>query len=146
MPSSLSLGQFVKELTALLEDSKIAIPFKNERSWHFLFYELKKEENVAGKPAFLNGLQFDWDGAYPKSQRLSDFLHSLHWNASVSASNPHYETINLSDGVKALWLKKYEQENAETKQYLSSVVDRARKEFGQESAVASSHDQSPTSA
>jgi hypothetical protein len=146
MPATLTLGQFVKELTALLEERKIAIPFKNERSWHFLFYELKKDRSAVGRPSFLDELQFDWDGPYPKSQELSDFLHSLHWNASVSASNPHYETITLSDEVRDLWLKRYEREDANTKGYFSLVLDRARTEFGQETVAGSSHDFSPQSA
>jgi len=140
-----TLGQFVKELTALLEDKRIPIPFKNERSWHFLFYELKKEKGSPGRPSFLDELQFDWDGPFPKSPELSDFLHSLHWNASVSASNPHYETITLSEEVKDLWMKKYEREDANTKAYFSLVLDRARKEFGQEAVAGSSHELSPKS-
>jgi hypothetical protein len=134
MPGTLTLGQFVKELTALFETNSIAIPFKNERPWHFLFYELKKDRNALGRPAFLDELEFDWDGPFPKSQELSNFLHSLHWNASVSASNPHYETISLSDPVKTLWFHRYEAEDANTKQFFSTVLDRARKEFGHESS------------
>lgn len=128
--TKLTLGKFVKELTALLEQAKIAIPFKNEQCWQFLFYELKKDREAAGRPQFLDDLEFDWDGSYPKSQKLSDFLHSLHWNASVSASNPHYETITLSDEVKGLWLQRLEAEDAETRKFFSSTIERARKEFG----------------
>jgi len=145
MAGTLTLGQFVKELTALLEEHKIAIPFKNERSWHFLFYELKKDKNAVGRPSFFDSLEFDWDGPFPKSQELSNFLHSLHWNASVSASNPHYETIDLSDEVKALWLKKYNAEDEDARKFIASAVGRAKKEFAQDSGVQSSHEPSARS-
>ncbi len=102
MPETVTLGQFVKELSALLANENVSIPFKNERPWHTLFYSLKTERDVPGRPTFFDRLQFDWDGPFPKSQELSEFLHSLHWNASVSATNPHYETINLSGPVKDL--------------------------------------------
>lgn len=136
MAGTLTLGQFVKELTALFEINNIAIPFKNERPWHFLFYELKKDRNAVGRPAFLDELEFDWDGPFPKSQELSSFLHSLHWNASVSASNPHYETISLSEPVRTLWYQRYEEEDAHTKQFFTAALERAKAEFGHESAPA----------
>jgi hypothetical protein len=134
MPGTLTLGQFVKELTAIFEENNIAIPFKNERPWHFLFYELKKDKNAMGRPAFFDELEFDWDGPFPKSQELSNFLHSLHWNASVSASNPHYETISLSEPVRTLWLQRYEAEDANTKLFFATTLDRATREFGHEFA------------
>lgn len=140
MPNTLSLGEFVKQLTALFEKSKIAIPFKNERAWHVLFYELKKDREAIGRPAFFDELEFDWDGPSPKSQQLSDFLHSLHWNASVSASNPHYETINLSKEVKELWLQRYNHSDRNTKRFFNSVVNRAKTEFGWQSRARSSHE------
>jgi hypothetical protein len=129
MPEILSLGEFVKQLTALFEESKIDIPFKNERAWHFLFYELKKNKDTIGRPAFFDELEFDWDGPFPKSQELSDFLHSLHWNASVSASNPHYETITLSKEVKNLWLDRHKKLNRNTKRFFVSVMEKAKNEF-----------------
>jgi hypothetical protein len=134
MPGTLTLGQFVKELTAVFEQNNIPIPFKNERPWHFLFYELKKDRDAVGRPMFFDELEFDWDGPFPKSQELSNFLHSLHWNASVSASNPHYETISLSDPVRNLWFQRYEAEDANTKQFFAAALDRAKKEFGHEFA------------
>jgi hypothetical protein len=140
MSDTLSLGEFVKQLTALFEKSRIDIPFKNERAWHFLFYELKKNRNAIGRPAFFDELEFDWDGPYPKSQELSDFLHSLHWNASVSASNPHYETITLSKEVKNLWLSRYENLDQNSKQFFVSTLERAKTEFDRQSGAKSSHD------
>jgi transposase-like protein len=38
------------------------MPFKNQRPWHFLFYELKKAQDIPGKPALFDRLLFDWDG------------------------------------------------------------------------------------
>jgi len=130
MANKLSLGEFVKQLTALFENSNIDIPFKNERTWHYLFYELKKDRNAIGRPSFFDQLEFDWDGPFPKSQELSDFLHSLHWNASVSASNPHYETINLSREVKNLWFKRYKELDTDSKRFFALVLKRAKTEFG----------------
>jgi len=132
MSTALSLGEFVKQLTALIHQSGQPIPFKNERPWHYLFYELKKDKTQRGRPAFFDDLAFDWDGPFPKSQELSDFLHSLHWNASVSASNPHYETIDLSEAVKELWLKRFEVSNEETKKFFELAVTRAKAEFRSE--------------
>src|ERR1700722_4167889 len=146
MTDKLTLGQFVKQLPALLEEKRIAIPFKNERPWHYLFYELKKDKDAVGRPSFFNDLEFDWDGPFPKSQELSDFLHALHWNASVSASNPHYETIDLSTEVKCLWLKKHNLEDGVSKQFFKLAVDRARKEFEQGSGALSSHESKTKSA
>lgn len=127
-----TLGQFVKELTALLADQNIGMPFKNERSWHLLFYELKKDRGAPGRPAFLDEMQFDWDGPFPKSQELSDFLHSLHWNASVSAVNPHYDFITLPEEMKDIWMSRYTREDKRTKDYFKLALARARAEFGDE--------------
>ena len=90
-----------KQLTALLENSNMAIPFKNEKSWHYLFYELKKDKKAAGRPPFFDELEFDSGRAISEISRTIGFptLVTL-GNASVSASNPHYETINLSQRGK----------------------------------------------
>jgi hypothetical protein len=142
MPSPLTLGEFVKQLTALLEREEISIPFKNERPWHYLFYELKKSKTV-GRPQLFDELEFDWDGPFPKSQELSDFLHALHWNASVSANNPHYETINLPNDVRDLWFSRYDASDTDTKTFFNLALDRAREEFGRETRLPNNHDRAP---
>ncbi len=105
------------------------MPFKNQRPWHLVLYDLKKASGAVGRPTFLDELTFDWDGPYPRSRELSEFLNALHWNASVSASNPHYETITLTNDVTKLWLNRYEHLDADTKNFLKKAVESAQKEF-----------------
>lgn len=101
MPTT--LGDFVKELAVLMRDKNLQLPLKDERPWHLLFFQLKQERGVEGRPAFFDKLVFDWDGPAPKCQELSEFIHALHWNATVTANNPTYEAIRLSDEIAALW-------------------------------------------
>jgi len=146
MSQNLSLGDFIKQLTARLQGEGIPIPFKNERPWHFLFYELKKERDLPGWPRFLDQLLFDWDGPYPRSRELSAFLHALHWNASVSANNPHYETIELPDSVADLWQQRIGGLDKDARQFLDETVRRARAEFAQAADRAVAADAEPTRA
>lgn len=98
-----NLGDFVKEMAALMKEAELRLPLKDERPWHLLFFELKRDRNAAGRPTFLDRLVFDWDGPSPRCQELSEFIHALHWNATVTAGNPTYETLTLSDEVAARW-------------------------------------------
>ena len=129
MSEEMSLGDFVKELAALMHKKGIGMPFRNQRPWHLVFYDLKKASSEVGRPAFLDNLTFDWDGPYPKSRELSEFLNALHWNASVSASNPHYQTITLTDDVADLWLGRYKHLDSDTEKFLNGAVESAQKEF-----------------
>jgi hypothetical protein len=138
-----ALGDFVEELVALLVKKGVRIPFKNQRPWHHLFYGLKRSTSTPGKPPFLDRLFFDWDGPYPKSEELSEFLHALHWNASVSAGNPHFETISVSDGVAGLWLERLEKLDPESKKFLEEAATRAETEFAQRGSVRESADAMP---
>lgn len=128
MNSALTLGEFVKHLAALVQHDKIAMPFQDERPWHFLFYDLKKS-SAPGKPEWLSTLHFDWDGPYPKCRELSDFLQALHWNAGVTAGNPHYNTITLPDDVARLWLERLKEFDLETQRYFELVREKAKTEF-----------------
>jgi hypothetical protein len=103
-PQSLSLGQFVKLLSAKVvlsesddADSKGDLPFRNEKAWHLLFYRLKKVASP-GRPEFLDDLFFDWDGRYPKCRQLSEYLHALHWNASLSAAKANSRALGWIGG------------------------------------------------
>ncbi len=100
--NDISLGEFVKQLTVRIHDSKVPMPFKDEEPWHLLFYRFR-QENAPGKPAFLERLRFDWDGRYPRSQELSDYIHALHFTGCVGASNPSYEEISLNPKLGELW-------------------------------------------
>ncbi len=130
MATNISLGEFVKQLAAQLQTQHVTMPFRNEEPWHLLFYQLAKTKDVPGKPEFFERLRFDWDGPYPKSQELSDFLQALHWTASVSASNPHYEVINLPDDVADLWKKSFGMfAEKDISEFLCYAVKCAEKEF-----------------
>lgn len=98
-----TLGDFVKELTVLMKADGLQLPLKDERPWHYLFFELKRNRSAEGRPTFFDRLIFDWDGPSPKCQELSEFIHALHWNATVTASNPTYESLTLSEDVAARW-------------------------------------------
>ena len=121
MPTT--LGDFVKELVVLMRDAHLQLPLKDERPWHLLFFQLKQERDIEGRPAFFDNLVFDWDGPAPKCQELSEFIHALHWNATVTANNPTYETIRLSDEIATLW--RPTQETA----FHVTALERAQAEF-----------------
>jgi hypothetical protein len=130
MAQQISLGEFVKLLAALLHQRGVKMPFRNEQPWHLLFYELSKT-NIPQKPEFLEHLRFDWDGSYPKSQELSEFLQALHWTASVSASNPHYDIITLPEELATIWTTEFERLNDEIQQLIQRAAERAQEEFVQ---------------
>jgi hypothetical protein len=125
----MTLGEFVKQLAALLAKKGLPMPFKEERPWHELFYQLKTAPGLHARPAFLERLRFDWDGPYPKSRDLSEFLQALHWNACVSAINPHYTTIELPQDVAKLWIRRYDGQGAAAKSFLAAAVELAEAHF-----------------
>jgi hypothetical protein len=130
----ISLGQFVKQLAALLQKDNVALPFKNQRSWHLLFYTLKKKPGSPGKPAFFDRLVFDWDASYPKCRELSEFLNALHFTASVSARNPSFEVISVDPDVADQWTKNFGTDDPAVKEFVASAIEAAKIEFAQSSA------------
>jgi len=100
--NDISLGEFVKQLTVRIHNSKVSMPFKEEQPWHLLFYKLKREK-MRGKPEFFGHLRFDWDGRYPRSRELSEYIHALHFTGCVGASNPSYDEISLNPKLGELW-------------------------------------------
>ena len=48
----------------------------------------------------MNKLRFDWDGPYPKSQDLSEYLQILHLNGFISVANPTYDTLSVDEDVR----------------------------------------------
>jgi hypothetical protein len=122
------LGDFVEQLAAKLHQQKVTMPFEDERPWHELFYELKREADER-KPAFFANLRFDWDGPYPKCFELSEFLHALHWNACVDARNPHFDTISLPEAIAEAWSKRSEQSDPRVKAFLERSAQKAREVF-----------------
>ena len=122
------LGEFVEQLAAQLQEQAVPMPFEDERHWHELFYEFKKS-GWEGKPAFLSSLRFDWDGPYPKSYELSEFLQALHWNACVDARNPHFDRITLSEGIAEAWSRRLGEFDGPTRNFLQLSAARAREVF-----------------
>ena len=110
MTQQLTLGGFIKQLAVRMQDAGIDMSFKDDKPWHMLLYKLRGEFKSRGN-TFLQSMQFDWDGPYPKSQDVSDFLQGLHWTGSVSALNPTYERIIVPNEVQKVW--KAEGENLE---------------------------------
>lgn len=125
----MTLGDFVKYLVLLLQKAEIVLPFNNEVLFHELLYRLKKENNIAGKPTFLEKLWFDWDGPYPKSPELSEYLNAICWIGVVETNSPRFDKYWLSKNMEELWQKQFEKLDEATKQYLNLVVDIAREEF-----------------
>jgi hypothetical protein len=133
---TIALGEFVKLLTALLQESGIEMPFENERPWHMLLYDLKKSGRAPKSLNEINRLRFDWDGPYPKSPEVSEILQALHWNASISALNPTYQTIVLPQDIAALWLERYKATSAEARDFIDYARDQARRRFPKREAIA----------
>ena len=126
----MTLGDFVNYLVLLLQKYEIALPFNNQALFHKLLYRLKKENDIAGKPNFLKKLWFDWNGSYPKSPELSEYLHALCWIGIVVKANcPGCDTYWLSKNIEELWQKQFEKIDEVIKQYLNLVIGIAKEEF-----------------
>jgi hypothetical protein len=124
----MSLGQFVEQLTALLQKEHVKLPFKNQRPWHMLFYELK-ESSAPGRPKFFDELRFDWDAPYPKCQQLSEFLHALHVTTSVTVANPTYTEILVSGETADRWANDVKNDDPDLRHFVDEAVTRAKEEF-----------------
>lgn len=122
---NITLGDFVQQL--LLQMGDYDFHFRDERPWHELFYDFKVAPKKQGKPQFLNSLFFDWNGAYPRCQELSDYLHGLHWTGCMSASNPTYDNFKLSQGVRDIW--QTAQVDPDLQDFLAAAADTARNEL-----------------
>ena len=118
-----------KYLILLMEKNQIVLSFQDQAPWHLLFYRLKKVQNVSGKPSFLENLRFDWDGSYPKSSELSEFLHALCLTGAVVTTSPLYEEYRLLKGMAALWQQRFEALDDTVKSFLNTGVNIAREEF-----------------
>jgi hypothetical protein len=120
----ISLGEFVKQLTVRIHKRDWPMPFKDEGQWHMLFYQFKRGTQL-GKPTFFDQLRFDWDGPYPRSQELSDYIHALHFTGCVAASNPSYDRLTLNDSLAVLWSsEKLEGDLSEFMEYAMGLVEK----------------------
>jgi hypothetical protein len=97
---NLSLGEFVTLLILQLDRQEVSMPFQNEEKWHRLFYMLKAGGSAPGRPKFFEKLRFDWDGRFPRSEDLSEYLQALHWNGFISVANPSYDRLSVDEDVR----------------------------------------------
>jgi len=121
----ISLGEFVKQLTLRFDKQSMIMPLRDEKPWHMLFYKLKTSTNAAGKPVFLSELLFDWDGPYPRSSELAEYLDTLHWTGCLSASNPQYKKFTVNPKVSKLWTSL--KIDAELSSFIDYAVQEAAK-------------------
>jgi hypothetical protein len=128
MAQEITLGDFIRLLAMTIPDHGRVMPFQDEAPWHTVFYRLKKETEDP-KPQFLANLSFDWDGPFPKSQDISDFLQALHWTGSVAALNPGYEQIIVPQGTQERWRIELKDLSPETKKILDRSIKLAAEEF-----------------
>jgi len=121
----MSLGDFVEQILVTLGEE--GMHFKDERPWHEFLYRLKKNPTLAEKPSFLGNLFFEWNGPYPRSQELSEFLHGLHWTGCLSAPNASYDTFTTKPEVRAIWQGVPMEPRARA--FLDAVSEEARREL-----------------
>lgn len=122
----MSLGEFIKQLTIRMKEAKLQMPFKDEEPWHQLIYQLKTSD-VEPKPAFLQEIEFDWDGPYPRSEDIANYIHALHFTGCVSASNPAYDQISLNPKLEEIWSS--EQLDGDLPQFIERAMVIAKQEF-----------------
>jgi hypothetical protein len=127
--TDLSFGDFMKHLVAILHEKNISMPLKEERPWHDLFFELSQKEGQGNAPAFLSQLVFNWDGPYPRCEEVSEFLHSLHWNAGISVGNPSYSQMSLPKEIAKLWAERRNNVDEPVNTALQSALDIAESKF-----------------
>jgi hypothetical protein len=125
---TMTLGEFVKYLAALLTENHVPMLFKEEAPWHFLLYELY-DQDYEGKPKFFTGLKFDWGGPFPKCKELSRYLQFLHSTACVGTMNPSYEEMVLKQDLEKLWFSELQKLGEPQQRFMGHAAGLAKKEF-----------------
>jgi hypothetical protein len=133
---ALSLGDAVRQFALLMRDNNLALVYKNEAPWHFLFYRLTKEIKGSSRPAFLDHLRFDADGHYPRCRELSEFLHGLHTACTVRVGNPSYDEITLQPKITKIWEDVRKNLSNPAEKFLEKGLAIAKEEFPQRQANA----------
>ncbi|MFI5107796.1 MAG: hypothetical protein ACHP78_03005 [Terriglobales bacterium] len=129
MAREVTLGDFVKQLAALMSRGEgTVLLFKDETPWHLLFYHLQNQE-LPGKPQFLANLRFDWLGPKPKCRELSRYIQWLHLTECVGTQNPSYETMVLDPELRELWLEQAQQQPKELVQFLQTAAELGKQQF-----------------
>src|SRR5262249_13223763 len=124
----MTLAAFVKQIAVRLSEDDVPMPLRNQAIWHALFYKLKKS-NLPAKPEFLADLWFDWDGPAPESPELSELIARFQWNASVSATNPSYETIAVRQEVATLWKREAPALSHDEEAFIAQATAQAKASF-----------------
>lgn len=125
----MSLGDFVKFLIVVLQKRRVFLPLKECEPWHRLVYRITMFGETVGRPALLNDLRFDWDGSYPKTPGLTEFLCGLRVSGAVLCDSPCYENHRVSEDTLALWGTQFKKLDAATVVFLERAADIAAREF-----------------
>ena len=125
---TMTLGEFVKYLAALLAKNATPMLFRDEAAWHTLIYHLQ-DESFDGKPEFLNRLVFDWGGPFPKCKDLSRYLQLLHVTGCVGVTNPSYKEMELNPGLEKLWYSQVEELPPGQRKYMEHAATLAEESF-----------------
>ena len=126
---NISLGEFIKFLVLLLHRNQIKLSLRDHRPWHTLLYKLETKTRGQRRPAFLGDLQFDWDGEYPKSLELEEFLDALILNNSVVAINPQLNEYLIPKEIIMLWSDCLGMLEEDATKFLDTALELAKKEF-----------------
>lgn len=124
------LGDFVKFLIVRLQKNGVKLPLRNPELQHSLFCKLKAMDGLE-KPSFFDKLRFIWDGPYPKSLELSEFLHGLCMVGALICDSPQYENYILPKDMFTFWEQKFEELDEMTKQFIGTAANVASEEFAQ---------------
>lgn len=99
--SAITICDFVKQLLVRLEG--VELYFRNEFPWHKFLYRLKHSQELDDKPVFLETLRFEWDGSYPRSRDLTEFLNALYEAGCLAVSGPGLEWFTVEPSVIEVW-------------------------------------------
>lgn len=126
-PAEPTLGDVLTAIAALLSQRGVEMPKREVRLWHELFYELKTMPGH--KPASIDQMFFDWDGPYPRSRKLADFLQALHSTANVSAINPSYSKFGVPKSIEKIWERRLSGLPQQDQDFIQRAADLARERF-----------------
>jgi hypothetical protein len=62
-------------------------------------------------------------------------VSALHFTASVSARNPHYDVIGITPQIADRWAQSVSLDNPHLKRFVDDAVTLAQKEFAAEMAT-----------
>jgi hypothetical protein len=129
MAQEFTLGEFMKCLVALLHERGVAMPLMDDRPWHLLLYKLQQDPAACSDMGFLETIDFDWDGPFPKCRQLSDLLHAVvSWAGNVSSFDSR-GTISLAEPVAMYWRDRHNGLQARQKTAVQRALNQALSGF-----------------